>query len=138
MKRKIINAIKKNEFLYAIAKKIYRFLNINNINVKDKFLINDAYYISYFMREEEDFEKIKNHYNNINLSNKKLLIILIGTKFDLSIHNLFEENTNISFVSVEYMLKYNRRFFPSNLILLDFNKENDNYNKLFQVIKRRS
>ncbi len=137
MKRMIIDLIKKNKFLFSISKKTYRFFTnkqgscLGHINNGGSI---NFYYLTYFLNSEKDLGKIKQHYDKIEITNKKLLIIISDNKMDISLHRLFENNPDISFLSTEFMLKYYHGIVPNNIILLDFNNLDKRQNKLFEVI----
>lgn len=130
IKNAIVKLIKKVPFLYNLAKKVVnkknKSLSYNNITN------NDVYYI-YIMKQEEELNEIKQHYDEIKKENSKLAIIVDDKDSYNYMHKIIRENINISFMDLQYFKTYNKKINVSKYILLDY--KSNQYNKdIFEYV----
>lgn len=109
MKNLIVKIIKSNSFLYNLAKKFYRLLN-KEPNVLP--FVDDILYIGYELNDISELDSIKKNFENLNVSNSKIVLIL--KDYEIDVNDLMPDYIVIS---LNYFKKYHKKFRPNNLIM---------------------
>lgn len=122
MKNKIIKFVKKNPFLYNLAKKINR--RLNRIPPKQEYHSKCIYY-TYMMSNKEELELIKAHYNTIKTDKSKLFIVITDKEHQKDIHRLIRENLDILFADINYFKKYQKKMIMDRMLLLDYHQSKE-------------
>lgn len=118
MKSKIINFIKKNPYLYNLAKKTYRLFNKE---VDAKVYDDKTIYIGYILNNIDELEKINIHFNKLNINKSEILLFVNNDS--ININKLMPE---YSVVSINYFKKYHKKYKPKNVFMYDFKEKNTN------------
>ena len=122
MKDKIIKFIKKRPFLYNLAKKVKR--KLDRISPKEGYPSKVIFY-TYFMKDKEELELIKKHYQAIKTDKSKLLIIITNVECQQYIHKFIRENLDILFADLNYFKKYQKKMTMDRILLLDYHQEKE-------------
>lgn len=122
MKNVISKIIKKNPYLYRLAKKVYRMIQREP---EASVFVDEMVYVGYLLRNFDELDVIEKHFHQLSLSNSSILLIVFGNELD--IHSLMPKYSVISF---EYFKKYQKKFRPNNVFMLDYQNQ-----EFSQVVK---
>lgn len=117
----IIRFIKKNPFLYNLAKRVNRFLKRNNDATKRVVEIN---YYGFIIKTLEELKIAKQKYAVLKKYNTKLLILIDNPSYNIIMHRLIRENPDICFASFDYFRRYRAKFAYNKIIWLNFTDDN--------------
>lgn len=122
MKDKIIKFIKKHPFLYNLAKKVKS--KLDRIPPKENYQSKVVFY-TYFMKDKEELELIKKHYQSIKTDKSKLFIIITSIECQQYIHKFIRENLDILFADLNYFKKYQKKMTMDRILLLNYHQEKE-------------
>ncbi len=118
MKKTLIKVIKTNKYSFELAKRIQNRFNIRSV----KNIENEVNF-GYIMNNINELDEIKKHFQTIKSSNKRLWIFLTNNVPNNKIHFLFEKNVAVSFISIEYFKRYNKKLLLSNVVVLNHHEK---------------
>lgn len=128
IKNSIIAFIKKNPFLYNLAKKVNRKLSNNQTAYKR----NPSYlYYGYIIKSEEELSAVTEHYNSVKRYDTHMICITYNPECNLAIHRLIRENPDICFMSFDYFKRYHLKFSNYRIIWLNYT---DEYSEILNYI----
>ena len=118
MRGMLVKFVKKHRRLYNLAKKVNR--RLNRLSPKKIYSVDRYYYYTYTLKELNELELIKEHYNKIKKINTKLLVIIDNPSIACKITKLISENTDVLFTDLGYYQRYEKGFSMDKIILLDY------------------
>ena len=117
----IILFIKKNPFLYNLAKKINaRFKKTDD---SDFTGIPEIIYYAYIMKNPDELNIIKEKYENLQKYNTKLFVLIDNINCDIMMHKLIRENPDICFASSNYFKKHRAKLLNHKLMWLNYTEQ---------------
>lgn len=114
----IILFIKKNPFLYNLAKKINA--KLNKTDYSDFTGIPEIIYYAFIMKNPDELSAIKENYKNLQKYNTKLFVLVDNPDCDIIMHKLIRENPDISFASAHYFKKHRAKLLNHKLLWLNY------------------
>ncbi len=114
----IILFIKKNPFLYNLAKKINRKLNKSADS--DFTGVPEIIYYAYIMKNPDELSIIREKYEKLQKYNTKLFVLVDNPNCDIIMHKLIRENPDVSFASSNYFKKHQAKLLNHKLMWLNY------------------
>lgn len=127
MKSAIIGIVKKNKFLYNLAKKVNR--KLGNIPPKKEYKTSNKIYFTYILENTNDIDKIKEHYDSIKNEKSILLIVIDDIAISKNIHKLMRQYDDILFSDANYFKNYNKNFPFEKIVLIDYKSKPSSFLK---------
>ncbi len=116
----IIRFVKKNPFLYNLAKRVNGRLNRNSIPAVSKN-VTSTYY-AYIIKNLNELETVKKKYEDLQKYNTKLFVLVDNPNYNIMMHKLIRENPDISFASFDYFKKYSAKLTNNNFMWLNYSE----------------
>jgi len=118
MKRRLIQFVKNNPFLYRQAKKVTRMIRQHEPFVNREY----TYMCVYMLEDLDELPLIEKHFKKIQKPHYRLVVLVKGYIDD--IHQLIQENQHVTFLSMDYYEKYHSKLHLNNMYILDYKQDN--------------
>ena len=116
-----IRCVKRNPFLYNLAKRILANLNHKkSIALKEKKLT----YFAFVLKDLEELPKIKEKYEKIRRFDTKLFILIDNPSYNILMHKFIRDNNDICFSSLDYFKRYDAKISNNRIIWFDLSADN--------------
>ena len=114
----IILFIKKNPFLYNLARKIVE--KFKKTDESDFTGIPEVIYYAYIMKNPDELSFIRGKYENLQKYNTKLFVLVDNSDCNISMHRLIRENPDISFAASDYFKRHQAKLLNHKLMWLNY------------------